>query len=412
MFFSTILRRKHWINTVPYYACIIDTNGCVVKQNDLFKDNFKNINNIKSLNPNIIKGINQCLQSNTKYSDVIKLKKTNGDNNLELEIATLKLSMSPRVIKSFDIEAEKTNEVENVYELNMDYYKPNKIICYFKNITNHVATEKLLIKITNNQESVLNNLYPKHILDSLHITGNLNDLTRDHQCVSIMFCDIVGFTNMSKKIRPSEVMDLLNSIFGYFDKLTNIYDIYKLETVGDCYVAVCGLVKKDQNGVNRCSFENDNITDIMEDACNLFKFAKKCLEKPFYSPADHSLLQLRIGIHSGPVYSGIIGKKMPRYCLFGDSMNCASRMESTCIPGQIQVSEQTYKLFDLNTKSEFNRNDDIFVKGKGKMTTYSHIVNKNDVRYSNDSESPDSQGLLFNLNETYKEMKRYKSDYF
>lgn len=409
MFFSTILRRKHWINTVPYNACIVDASGCVVKQNDLFKDNFKNINNIRSLNPNIIKGINQCLQSNTKYSDIIKLEKNNIDN---LEIGPLKLSMSPRVIKTFDIEVEKTKEIGSVYELSMDYYKPNKIICYLKNITNHVATEKLLIKITNNQESVLNNLFPKHILDSLHITGNLNDLTRDHQCVSIMFCDIVGFTNMSKQISPAEVMDLLNSMFGYFDKLTNIYDIYKLETVGDCYVAVGGLVKKDQNGVNRCSFENDNITDIVEDACNLYKFAKKCLEKPFYSPADHSLLQLRIGIHSGPVYSGIIGKKMPRYCLFGDSMNHASRMESTCIPGQIQVSEQTYKLFDSNTKSEFNRNDDIFVKGKGKMTTYSHIVKKNDIRYSNDSESPDSQGLLFNLNETYKEMKRYKSDYF
>ena len=355
--------------------------------------------------------VNHCLQTQKKYNDIIKIINKKKDVNLDLDMVRLKLSMSPRVVNTFDIETGKL--MENVYEINMDYYKPNKIICYLKNITNHVATEKLLIKITSNQESVLNNLYPKHILDSLHITGNLNDLTRDHPCVSIMFCDIVGFTNMSKKISPSQVMNLLNYIFGYFDKLTTIYNIYKLETVGDCYVAVCGLVKKDQNGINRCSFENDNgISNFIEDANNLYKFAKKCLEKPFYSPDDNSLLQLRIGIHSGPVYSGVIGKKMPRYCLFGDSMNHASRMESTCIPGQIQVSEQTYKLFDPDTKSEFTRNDDIFVKGKGKMTTYSHIVKKNDVRYSNDSESPDSQGLLFNLNETYKELKRYKSDYF
>lgn len=411
MFISRIFQKKHWITTVPYKTCIVDKYGNIIKENDLFKNNFKDIFNIKSLSSSLIDGIDHCLQTKEKYSGILKIKKP--VCNLDVSM-TLKLSMSPRVVNTFDNEAEKlTTKMDSIYEININYYKPNKFICYFKNITNRVATEKLLIKITNNQETVLNNLYPKHILDSINTTGDLNDLTRDHSCVSIMFCDIVGFTNMSKRISPSQVMNLLNSMFGYFDKLTDIYDVYKLETVGDCYVAVCGLVKQDQCGINRCSFENNNTNSIMEDATNLYKFAKKCMEKPFYSPADNSLLQLRVGIHSGSVYSGIIGKKMPRYCLFGDSMNHASRMESTCIPGEIQVSEQTYKMFDTNTRTEFRKNDDIFVKGKGKMTTYSHIVKKNDnYRDSTETEISESNGLLFNLNETYKELKRYKSDYF
>jgi ubiquitin carboxyl-terminal hydrolase 48 len=320
-----------------------------------------------------------------------------------LNLNSLAPNVSPRLSKVFDtFSYKKLNGLEvKTYELIVNSYKKDKWVCYFRDITEHINTEKLLIKIANDQDYLLNSLYPKHVLDALHTSGNLNQLARNHNCVSIMFCDIVEFTTMSKQISPYQVMNILNKIFGFFDKLNNTYHVYKLETVGDCYVAVCGLVEEDNNGSMRCSFENERNYAI--DALNIYTFAKHCIANGFLSPHNNKPLQMRIGIHSGPVYSGVIGSKMPRYCLFGDTMNYASRMESTCVPGQIQISEQTYKLLDSKTQLELKKNDNVLIKGKGMMTTYSYSPDFVKVRTSEQTNVLD---LFSRFNESREELNK------
>jgi len=371
--------KKHWIHTVPYAACMINADGIVTRQNIVFINIFPNIANIldyiKLLNNDTYIEVENCLmRKKSSHKCVINIRdiaifQSYNSNYLNLH------SISPRLSITLDQESEKTKKEKNykTFEVIVSYYKPNKWICYFKDISEHILTEQLLVKIANNQDSILHSIYPKHVLDSLHSTGNLNDLAKNHQCVSIMFCDIVGFTEMSKHISPFQVMNLLNKIFGFFDKLNSTYKVYKLETVGDCYVAVCGLVEEDRNGTYICRNSLENDRNYGKDALNIYTFAKHCITNGFMSPYDNQPLKLRIGIHSGPVYSGIIGSKMPRYCLFGDTMNYASRMESTCIPGEIQISEQTYKFLNDKTQLELRKNEGIFIKGKGNMTTYSYV---------------------------------------
>jgi hypothetical protein len=113
-------------------------------------------------------------------------------------------------------------------------------------ITEELKNQKLLANIAHTQYDLICSIYPKHIIESLHQTNIINMIARTHDCVSIMFADVVGFTEMSNKITPNNSMKFLNKLFDEFDKLNDRYGIFKLETVGDCYVAVGGLfVEKD-----------------------------------------------------------------------------------------------------------------------------------------------------------------------
>jgi class 3 adenylate cyclase len=367
-------KKNHWINTCPIPCCIVDKHAKLLKNNNDFNIHF-NFNNLlefsKIISTDFYINIEKTLINKTNFKNTFEYI-SNSKNSIDIN------NISPRLNHIFHEIYEKklSNIYTKTYELIINPYK-NNFVCYFNDISSHINNEKLLIKVASEQDNLLNNIYPKHIIESLHSTGNLNTLAANHQCVSILFCDIVQFTNLSKQISPFQVMNLLNNIFSFFDKLNNTYKVFKLETVGDCYVAVCGLGEKDEYGSLKCSFEKSR--NYSRDAINLYTFAKHCISTIFHSPINNQPIKLRIGIHTGPVYSGIIGTKMPKYCLFGDTMNCASRMESTATPGQIQISEKTYNLLDSYTKLELVKNENVEIKGKGTMNTYSYNpdVNQN-----------------------------------
>lgn len=137
------------------------------------------------------------------------------------------------------------------------------------------------------------------------------------ESVTIYFSDIVGFTKFCAQSRPIEVVDFLNDLYSTFDRIIGFYDVYKVETIGDAYMVVSGLPEKKNN--------YDHAREIGLMALAILD-AVKCYtikHQPDYQ------LQIRIGIHSGPVCAGVVGQKMPHYCLFGDTVNTASRMEST-----------------------------------------------------------------------------------
>ncbi|XP_026544944.1 retinal guanylyl cyclase 1 [Notechis scutatus] len=176
--------------------------------------------------------------------------------------------------------------------------------------------------------------------------------------VTLYFSDIVGFTTISAMSDPIEVVDLLNDLYTLFDAIIGSHDVYKVETIGDAYMVASGLPKR--NGKRHAGEIANMSLDILS-AVGTFKM-RHMPDVP---------VRIRIGLHSGPCVAGVVGLTMPRYCLFGDTVNTASRMESTGLPYRIHVNLRTveilhalkegYKL-DLRGKTE--------LKGKGTEDTY------------------------------------------
>ncbi|XP_077865373.1 atrial natriuretic peptide receptor 1-like [Saccoglossus kowalevskii] len=178
-----------------------------------------------------------------------------------------------------------------------------------------------------------------------------------YEMVTIYFSDIVGFTSLSAGSNPMQVVDLLNDLYTCFDTIINNFDVYKVETIGDAYMVVSGLPVR--NG-SRHAREVARMSLALLQAVDNFKIRHRPNEK----------LKLRIGIHSGPCVSGVVGLKMPRYCLFGDTVNTASRLESNGEPLRIHVSTSTKMILDTFHTFILQLRGEIEMKGKGKQTTY------------------------------------------
>ena len=180
---------------------------------------------------------------------------------------------------------------------------------------------------------------------------------------TIMFADISGFTAWSSAREPAAVFTLLETIYRAFDDIAKRRRVFKVEVVGDCYVAVCGLPdpRKDHYAV-MCRFAQDCMAAM--------HVHTKELEVRL--GPDTGDLSLRVGLHSGPVVAGVLRGEKSRFQLFGDTMNTASRMESTGVSNRIQLSSATADLLISNGKEHWitKRQDKVRAKGKGELTTY------------------------------------------
>ncbi|XP_076366600.1 atrial natriuretic peptide receptor 1-like isoform X6 [Tachypleus tridentatus] len=204
-------------------------------------------------------------------------------------------------------------------------------------------------------EDLLYQLLPKSVASQLirgeAVTAEAFDI------VSIYFSDIVGFTSLSAQSTPMEVVDLLNDLYTCFDSIIENFDVYKVETIGDAYMVVSGLPVRNGNLHGR---EVARMSLALLNAVMTFKIRHR--------PGEQ--LKLRIGIHSGPCAAGVVGLKMPRYCLFGDTVNTASRMESNGEPLKIHVSPKTKEVLDFFGNFRLELRGEVEMKGKGKLMTY------------------------------------------
>ncbi|XP_022917688.1 guanylate cyclase 32E [Onthophagus taurus] len=204
-------------------------------------------------------------------------------------------------------------------------------------------------------EALLYEMLPRPVAEQLK-KGNKVE-AESFDCVTIYFSDIVGFTSMSAESTPLEVVDFLNDLYTCFDSIIENYDVYKVETIGDAYMVVSGLPLRNDN---QHAGEVATLSLHLLSAVKAFTIRHRPNEK----------LMLRIGIHSGPVCAGVVGLKMPRYCLFGDTVNTASRMESTGSPLKIHCSKQCRDLLTTLGGYHMVERGIISMKGKGELRTY------------------------------------------
>ncbi|XP_073822176.1 guanylyl cyclase at 32E [Musca autumnalis] len=209
-------------------------------------------------------------------------------------------------------------------------------------------------------DMLLNQMLPRSVAESLKRGEPVEAECFD--CVTILFSDIVGFTELCSTSTPFEVVEMLNDLYTCCDSIISNYDVYKVETIGDAYMVVSGLPLR--NGKRHVGEIASLALHLLQSVTNL-----KISHKP------NETLQLRIGVHSGPCAAGVVGLKMPRYCLFGDTVNTASRMESSGEAMKIHVSEETYRLLENVGGYHCIERGLINIKGKGDMRTY-WLLNK------------------------------------
>ncbi|XP_070572063.1 atrial natriuretic peptide receptor 1-like [Ptychodera flava] len=205
-------------------------------------------------------------------------------------------------------------------------------------------------------DRLLYRMLPPTVAEKLKI-GNKVD-PENFESATIYFSDIVGFAALSSESSPFQIVDFLNDLYRCFDGIISNHDVYKVETISDAYMIVSGLPQR--NGHRHTSEIANCALDLLSSVTH-FQIRHRPKQK----------LQLRIGIHTGPVVAGVVGLVMPRYCLFGDTVNTASRMESTGKACHIHISKQTYTaLCDTNLGYNMAPRGDIDVKGKGMVTTF------------------------------------------
>ncbi|CAB9526088.1 Receptor-type guanylate cyclase gcy [Seminavis robusta] len=223
--------------------------------------------------------------------------------------------------------------------------------------------------------------------------SDINDrLAQVYPETTIFFADLAGFTKWSSARPPAEVFELLETLYKAFDGVARRRAVFKVETIGDCYVAATGIPDPQQY---HASIMVRFATDCMAQMKTLTTELAESLGP------DTTALQMRVGMHSGPVTGGVLRGSKSRFQLFGDSMNTASRMESNGVPGRIHVSQSTADLLVAQGKSEWltPREDKIVAKGKGEMQTYFVAITDNAATtvsslggFSNESSDDDTTG--------------------
>lgn len=239
---------------------------------------------------------------------------------------------------------------ENAYTVcdrhgNLLYYEGT-----VEDITTRKQAEAALRLEQEKSDRLLLNILPKPIADRLKQDQSI--IADTFTEVTVLFADIVGFTQISAQISPPELVSLLNDIFSTFDRLAEKHGLEKIKTIGDAYMVVGGLPMP----------RSDHAEAIAQMAIDMQQAITE------FSDTHDRDFSIRIGINSGPVVAGVIGIKKFIYDLWGDTVNTASRMESHGLPGRIQVTSTTYNI--LQEKYLLESRGTIEVKGKGEMNTY------------------------------------------
>lgn len=234
-------------------------------------------------------------------------------------------------------------------------------LCLESEIRTYVAG-RIIQKERERSDRLLRNVMPDAIAERLKRTGER--VIDRHPHVTVLFADLAGFTQLASNEDDNDVITLLEDVFGAFDRLCAAHGVEKIKTIGDAYMAACGVPEA--------------VSDHIERVADLALAMQHCSivtrQISRYRP------QFRIGIHTGPVIAGIIGERKFAYDLWGDTVNIASRLESSGSVGTIHVSEQV--LQHLQYSHRFIARGLVELKGKGALPTYELVGKENDTHHN------------------------------
>ncbi len=223
-----------------------------------------------------------------------------------------------------------------------------------------------LVAEKQTSERLLLNVLPAPIADRLKRGENL--IADRFDAVSVLFADLVGFTAVASRTSAEELVNMLNELFSHFDRLAERHGLEKIKTIGDSYMVVAGVPHPvEQHALQITRMALDMAAVVVE-------FSRRVGED----------LSIRLGVHTGSVVAGVIGEKKFIYDLWGDTVNIASRMESTGVPGRVQLSAVTAEL--VSGSFELEARGPIDVKGKGKMEVFL-VVGARDAASPRDDEA-------------------------
>lgn len=217
-----------------------------------------------------------------------------------------------------------------------------------------INAERSYIKERDKADQLLLNILPEAVANELKEKGKAE--AREYAHATVLFTDFIGFTTIAEKMTPVKLLQELDFCFSEFDRICEKYDLERLKTVGDAFMACAGLPEPNPAHALRCVRAGLDMRNFMLG----YRDEKIRIGEPFWD--------IRIGIHSGPVVAGIVGQKKFAYDIWGDTVNLASRMESAALPGQVNISRTTYDL----VKSEFKcePRGEISVKNRGTVEMF------------------------------------------
>jgi len=291
-------------------------------------------------------------------------------------------------------------------------------LCSFTQIIGALTRQReaSLKKQKRDQENLIYSIFPRPVAQELIAAQSEEDanllrsprgsikwasfggsVARLHCDVTILFTDIVGFTAMSQTCPPIEVMQFLHNLFVEFDDLIDMDShLWKVETIGDAFMVASGLnVGVDERETSSKVLSSSSVfscksADAPSTAKAAVHFGVEALRgASLHTMPNNEPCRIRVGAHTGDVCSGVVGSRMPRYCLFGDTVNTASRMESTGVADSMQISQSTHAIMMSGSNDDdafvWEERGEVEVKGKGMMKTYMLTLSKEDLANSANS---------------------------
>ena len=229
---------------------------------------------------------------------------------------------------------------------------------------NYVRKSRAAIKVEKDRsEALLLNILPAEIAEELKEKGHVN--ARDYDLVSILFTDFKSFTQTAEKMTPQSLVEEINTCFKTFDLIMEKYQIEKIKTIGDAYMAAGGIPNADENSLKNTVLAGLEMQAFMQRRYH----ENQLMSRPAF--------EMRLGIHAGPIVAGIVGVKKFQYDVWGDTVNTASRMESSGAVGKVNISETLYQLIKHESCFAFEHRGSVNAKGKGEISMY--FVEKSSV---------------------------------
>ncbi|MBZ9786411.1 tetratricopeptide repeat protein [Psychroflexus sp. CAK57W] len=214
-------------------------------------------------------------------------------------------------------------------------------------------TNKLIDEEKKRSDNLLLNILPRDTADELKKSGKV--VAKKYESVTVLFTDFEGFTKYAENSPPEKLVESVDLYFSEFDKIMEKYKLEKIKTIGDAYMCAAGLPE-----------QTENHAELMAQAAlDIIDFVKK--SKQVHAVSDLRF-NVRVGMHTGSVVAGVVGKNKFSYDIWGDTVNVASRIESSCEPGKISVSEDTYKL--IKDYYRFEDRGEISIKNRSPLKMY------------------------------------------